>query len=126
MGLKLKRAYEPAATSDGARYLVDRLWPRGLSKHRARIDGWLQDLAPSMTLRVWFSHRPERWREFKRRYRVELRARAAELDQLAKKARRHSVTLVYAARNQRISHAIVLREQILRRLHPTQSKQRPR
>ena len=72
--LQLKRAYEPAAPTDGRRILVDRLWPRGLSKKRVAIDDWMKDLAPSTELRRWFAHDPKKWREFRRRYTRELRA----------------------------------------------------
>lgn len=112
MGLGLKRAYEEPAASDGARYLVDRLWPRGVSKSEARLEGWLSDLAPSDGLRQWYHQDPERWGEFKRRYKLELTARdkQEELDRLAREAAGGQVTLVYAAKDTERNNAQVLRE----------------
>ncbi len=113
MSVVLKRAYEPAARSDGQRILVDRLWPRGLSKDKARLDLWLKDIAPSTGLRQWFGHDPEKWPEFRKRYRAELRGNPA-LPGLRAMARRGQVTLVYAARDREHNEAIVLK-QILER-----------
>jgi uncharacterized protein YeaO (DUF488 family) len=112
MGLGLKRAYQEPSASDGARYLVDRLWPRGVSKNEARLDGWLSELAPSDGLREWYHHDPERWGEFKRRYKLELTARdkQEELDRLAREAAGGQVTLVYAAKDTERNNAQVLRE----------------
>jgi uncharacterized protein YeaO (DUF488 family) len=110
---QIKRAYEPAASADGFRVLVDRLWPRGLSKEDAAIDEWLKDIAPSAELRKWFGHDPKRWVEFKARYRQELRSaeRSAALARLRDAARtRGSVTLLFAARDMRHNHAAVLLE----------------
>ena len=110
---QLKRAYEPAASADGFRVLVDRLWPRGLSKETAAIDEWLKDIAPSAELRRWFGHDPKRWAEFKARYREELRSpeRAAALEHLREAARgRKSVTLLSAVRDVTHSHASMLLE----------------
>ena len=112
----LKRAYEPSEQTDGYRVLVDRLWPRGLRKDSARLDAWLKLIAPSDDLRRWFGHDPNRWSQFRLRYRRELRSPAAKtliLD-LAKRARRGRVTLVYAARDEVHNGAIVLRELIER------------
>jgi len=113
-GFEIKRVYEDAADSDGFRVLVDRLWPRGLSKQRAALDEWLADIAPSTALRKWFHHDPARWEEFGRRYRAELRGHAAQLQALRRRARGQRVTLLYGARDVRINHARVLRE-VLRR-----------
>lgn len=107
---RLKRAYEPAAGDDGERLLVDRLWPRGLSRERAALDGWLKDLAPSDPLRRWFAHDPARWEEFRRRYRDELRAHDDTLRQLARRGRRKRVTLVFGARDADHNNAVVLGE----------------
>ena len=85
--LRLKRAYEPAESTDGARILVDRLWPRGVSKAKAALDDWIKEVAPSTELRKWFGHDPARWAEFQRRYRAELRAQSATLDHLRDLAR---------------------------------------
>lgn len=112
MSVKLKRAYEAPAAGDGQRILVDRLWPRGISKVAAKLDGWLKDVAPSTELRKWFGHAPDRWPEFKRRYRAELEGSAA-LAELVALARQGDVTLVYGARDQQHNEAVVL-EEILR------------
>ncbi len=103
--LALKRAYEPPAKSDGSRILVDRLWPRGLSKERAALDGWMKDVAPSTSLRKWFGHKPERFKDFAKRYRAELKGNPA-LEEL--RALKGKVTLIYGARDPKINHAIVL------------------
>jgi uncharacterized protein YeaO (DUF488 family) len=111
--LQIKRAYEPAASEDGFRVLVDRLWPRGLSKEAAAVDEWLKDIAPSAELRKWFGHDPERWAAFRARYREELRSpkRSAALARLRHAARtRGSVTLLFAARDTTHNHASVLLE----------------
>ena len=101
----IKRAYDPAAASDGTRILVDRLWPRGLSKNKAALDGWNKQVAPSTALRQWFGHRPERFQEFAKRYRAELKGNPA-VDEL--RALKGKVTLVYGARDPAINHAVVL------------------
>jgi uncharacterized protein YeaO (DUF488 family) len=111
--IRIKRIYETAAAADGLRLLVDRLWPRGISKARARLDGWPKELAPSTALRAWFHHAPGRWAEFERRYRAELRLQAAALAQLRAEASRR-VTLLYSARDARLNHAQVLRAVLLR------------
>ncbi len=115
--IRLKRAREPAARGDGYRVLVDRLWPRGLRKADAHIDAWLKDVAPSHELRRWFGHDPDRFDEFRERYQRELRvepARAA-LAELARRAARGTVTLVYAARDEQHNNAVVLAQQLRRR-----------
>jgi len=114
MDIALKRAYEPAAESDGYRVLVDRLWPRGVSKERARIDEWARDLAPSTELRAWFGHDPGRFDEFCRRYMLELEGRTERLRDLRRIARQSRLTLVYAARDREHNDAIVL-ARVLRR-----------
>jgi uncharacterized protein YeaO (DUF488 family) len=114
--VQIKRAYEPPAPEDGVRVLVDRLWPRGLSKGAAAVDEWLKDIAPSAELRKWFGHDPERWAEFKARYRAELTSakRSAALERLREAARtRGSVTLLFAARDEAHNHASVLREVLM-------------
>ncbi|HEY3916150.1 MAG TPA: DUF488 family protein [Stellaceae bacterium] len=112
--IELKRAYLPPAPSDGVRVLVDRLWPRGVSKADAAIDQWVKDLAPSTELRRWFGHDPERWSEFRRRYHAELGDKAAQLDELRGLARKGTVTLVFAAREEERNDAVVLRDVLLR------------
>lgn len=108
--IHLKRVYEPKTDDDGLRVLVDRLWPRGVKKQDAEIDLWLKDIAPSPELRRWFDHDPVRWPEFKRRYRAELRGNGAALDELREKARRQTVTLLYAAKDMEHNNAVVLRD----------------
>ena len=113
--LRLKRAYEPASEDDGVRILVDRLWPRGVSKAKAALDDWMKDVAPSSELREWFGHDPTRWTGFQRRYRTELAQHAAELDRIRALARKRTVTLVYGARDQAHNEAVVLRQVLLGR-----------
>ncbi len=108
--IAVKRAYEPPAPQDGLRVLVERLWPRGLSKQRAKIDLWLKDIAPSTELRQWFAHDPTRWEEFQRRYRAELREKRDLIKLLRKPSREGRVTLVYAARDEARNNAVVLKE----------------
>jgi len=107
--LQLKRAYEPAEPADGTRILVDRLWPRGVSKEEAALDDWMKDIAPSTELREWFGHDPAKWPEFERRYRAELAQHGAELQHIRDLAKSHKVTLVYSARDEQHNDAIVLR-----------------
>lgn len=109
MGISLKRAYEPPSESDGTRILVDRLWPRGVAKAKARIDLWLKDVAPSTELRKWFGHDPDRWADFQKKYRAELKGSAA-LAELRKLARQGHVTLVYSARDELHNDAVVLKK----------------
>ena len=106
--LRIKRVYEPQTRSDGRRILVDRLWPRGLSKKKAAVDEWMKDIAPSAELRRWFGHDPRRWPEFKRRYRHELRAHGDLLRDITARASRGPVTLVYGARDEAHNDAVVL------------------
>lgn len=110
----VKRIYDKAEMHDGYRALIDRLWPRGLSRQRAALDTWLVELAPSHELRTWFHHDPKRWREFARRYRAELRAQAEALDALRRRAELMRVTLLTATREPRINHATVLRALLLK------------
>jgi uncharacterized protein YeaO (DUF488 family) len=114
MDIRLKRAYEPDSPSDGYRVLVDRLWPRGLSRRRARLDEWDRELAPSSGLRRWFGHEPGRFEEFRRRYMDELRGQRLRLSELRRRAREGTLTLVYAAKDVEHNDAVVLAE-VLRR-----------
>jgi uncharacterized protein YeaO (DUF488 family) len=114
--IRLKRAYDPAAASDGRRVLVERLWPRGMSKARLRLDEWAKDAAPSPALRRWFGHDPERWPEFRRRYAAELRAHPAAWQSLLAAARRGRVTFIYAAHDVAHNGAIALKVFLDRRL----------
>lgn len=111
--VRLKRAYEPADAHDGMRILIDRLWPRGLSKQTAALDLWLKEVAPSTELRKWFGHDPARWPEFQRRYAEELRQQPAPLAQLRELARKGKVTLVYSAHDEEHNDAVVLQRLLL-------------
>ncbi|WP_045836414.1 DUF488 domain-containing protein [Hyphomicrobium sp. 99] len=113
--LRLKRAYEPAATDDGVRILVDRLWPRGVSKEKAALDEWEKDIAPSTELRQWFGHDPARWPEFKRRYRDELRQHTDILKRIRALTKTHTVTLVYSAHDEEHNDAVVLKDVLLKK-----------
>jgi uncharacterized protein YeaO (DUF488 family) len=112
--VRLKRAYEPPAPDDGARILIDRLWPRGVSKAGAAVDQWLKDIAPSTELRKWFAHDPAKWQEFRRRYAEEVRRQPDLLDQLRSLARKGTLTLVYSAHDEAHNDAVVLRELLLK------------
>jgi uncharacterized protein YeaO (DUF488 family) len=111
----LKRVYAPAEPSDGRRVLVDRLWPRGLSKTAAAVDEWLRDVAPSPALRRWWDHDPDRFDEFAARYRAEL-AGGPALELLLEQVRRGRVTLLFAARDEHVNHAVVLADVLRERL----------
>jgi uncharacterized protein YeaO (DUF488 family) len=106
--IPIKRAYEPVSPQDGQRVLVDRLWPRGLSKERAAIDLWLKEIAPSTALRQWFGHEPERWGEFQRRYHAELDANGEVVGQLREAMRAGKTTLIYGAKDEAHNDAVVL------------------
>jgi len=108
--IQIKRVYEQPAPTDGYRVLVDRIWPRGLSKEQAALDQWARDLAPSTALRKWFAHDPARWQEFQKRYRAELADRTHELDELLRRARKGRLTLVYGARDTSHNQAQVLKQ----------------
>ncbi len=109
--VKIKRIYETADGHDGFRVLVDRLWPRGVSKERAQVDQWCKDIAPSTQLRKWFNHDPERFEEFAHRYTEELDANREAVDMLtALFAKYSTVTLLYAAKDPKVNHALVLKE----------------
>jgi uncharacterized protein YeaO (DUF488 family) len=111
----VKRAYEPAAPEDGRRVLVDRLWPRGLSKDKAAIDLWLKEIAPSTALRQWFGHDPARWDEFQHRYRAELDANGEAVAQLSDVIRAGKATLIYGAKDEAHNDAVVLAEYLFER-----------
>jgi uncharacterized protein YeaO (DUF488 family) len=108
--VRLKRAYEPAARGDGTRILIDRLWPRGVTKKAAAIDEWMKDISPSTALRQWFGHEPSRWQEFRRRYVREVRDNPDQLRRLRALAKQGPVTLVFSARDELHNDAVVLRE----------------
>jgi uncharacterized protein YeaO (DUF488 family) len=110
MRIALKRAYETPSRADGCRILVERLWPRGLSKQDAKIDLWPKEAAPSTELRKWFNHEHPKWPEFKRRYFKELRAREEALQPILERARAGRVTFVFASRESRFNNAVALKE----------------
>jgi len=112
--IKLKRAYEKPSPSDGERILVERLWPRGVTKARAAVDLWLKEIAPSPQLRTWFAHDPAKWKRFEQRYWKELQAKQQALDVLRRKARRGPLTFVYAARDEQHNGAVALKEYLER------------
>ena len=113
--IRVKRVYDEPAPGDGLRVLVDRLWPRGLSKERAKVDLWAKDVAPSHELRRWFHHDPTRWSEFEKRYRSELKDRKEALGVLREKSREGPLTLLYGARDPDRNQAVVLRDLLERR-----------
>ena len=116
MNVRMKRVYEPAKRSDGYRVLIDRLWPRGVSRERAALDAWDPELAPSTELRTWFGHDPSRFEEFRRRYVDELRGQRPRLTELRRRAHDGTLTLVFSARDTEHNDAIVLSEVVRRGL----------
>lgn len=112
--IRIKRAYEPRARGDGRRFLIERLWPRGMRKEALDLDAWLKDVAPSTSLRKWFGHRADRWNEFQRRYRRELSVRRDAWAPILAASRRGTVTLVYSAHDREHNGAIVLRDFLMR------------
>ena len=113
--IRIKRTYEPATRQDGQRFLIERLWPRGMKKEALAMDGWLKDVAPSTELRQWFGHRPERWEEFRRRYKKELSVNADAWKPLLEAGRKGTVTLLYSAHDTEHNGAIVMRDFLLAR-----------
>lgn len=111
--IKLKRVYENPSPKDGFRVLVERLWPRGLTKERAAVDLWLKDVAPSPELRKWFGHDPTRWEQFQKRYRQELREKKDAVQLLKQKGKEGTLTLVYAARDEEHNGALALKKLLL-------------
>lgn len=108
--IKVKRAYVKPTRDDGERILVERLWPRGLTKEQAKLDLWLKDIAPSTELRKWFGHDPDKWLEFRQRYRKELRQKTDLIELLKSKAKEGTITLIYAARDEAHNSALVLQQ----------------
>lgn len=121
MDIRLKRAHEPVDPADGFRVLIDRLWPRGVSRQRAQLDAWEKELAPSTGLRQWFGHEPKRFEEFRRRYVEELRDQRPRLTSLRRRAREGTLTLVYSAHDIDHNDAVVLAD-VLRRGLPRTGK----
>jgi uncharacterized protein YeaO (DUF488 family) len=116
MPVQIKRVYEPASSTDGYRVLIDRLWPRGVSRQSAKLDEWMKELAPSTELRHWFGHEPARFEEFRRRYIAELRDERPRLTALRRRARDGRLTLVYSAHDTEHNDAVVLAEILSRGL----------
>ena len=110
MKIKLKRVYDDSGAAEGYRVLVDRVWPRGISKESLRLDEWLRDLAPSTKLRKWFGHDPSRWESFRRQYLDELQAKQVELKRLQTIAKRGPLILLYGAKDEEHNQAVVIRE----------------
>lgn len=108
--IQIKRIYEPVEAKDGFRILIDRLWPRGIKKENAHIDGWIKSVAPSTELRKWFAHDPAKWESFKKKYKVELKKTSALDELIAYIKKNKKVTLLYAARDEQHNHAVVLQE----------------
>jgi len=127
MIVKTKRAYDPPSPDDGRRVLVDRVWPRGVSRDRLEIDAWLRDLAPSTELRQWFSHESTRWAEFSKRFKQELQSpdQEARLDELLASPPKGTLTLVYGARDREHNQAVVLREILQERAARASAGQAP-
>lgn len=116
--LQIKRVYDPPQKADGYRVLVDRIWPRGLSKDAAQIDLWMKDIAPSTELRKWFNHDPARWKTFQEKYRAELRQMSEKLDELKARAQKERITLVYGAKDTEHNQAVVLQDVLNKRSTP--------
>jgi uncharacterized protein YeaO (DUF488 family) len=114
MMLRMKRAYDPPSEDDGFRILVDRIWPRGMSRDQIQIDLWLKDVAPSDELRRWFGHDPSRWDEFKERYHQELADKDDLIDQISEKVSSGDVTLVFGSKDEKLNNAVALKEYLLR------------
>jgi len=110
MNIKIKRAYEQPHKDDGLRILVDRLWPRGLTKEKASVDLWLKEIAPSTELRKWFAHDPDKWKSFRGRFETELGHNHALIKVLKEKAREGTITLIYGARDEKHNEALVLKQ----------------
>lgn len=106
--VSIKRVYVPPEKSDGFRVLIDRLWPRGLSKEKAKVDLWLKEIAPSTALRKWFNHEPEKWKQFEKKYREEIKNNPEALQVLKSKMKQGKLTLVYGAKEERFNDAVVL------------------
>lgn len=116
--IKLKRAYETVSPTDGTRLLVERLWPRGLSKDKLKLDGWIREVAPSTELRKWFGHDPAKWRQFRSRYFRELDARPESWRSLVSLSRRGTVTLIYSSHDEEHNNAVALREYLQSKTGP--------
>lgn len=114
--IKTKRIYDPPSAEDGFRILVDRLWPRGLSKEKAKVDLWLKEIAPSNQLRKWYGHAPEKWPEFKKRYFKEIECNKEGWDLIVKKAKEGIVTFLFSSKEEKLNNATALKELVGRNL----------
>jgi uncharacterized protein YeaO (DUF488 family) len=124
--LKLKRAYDPVSPEDGVRFLVERLWPRGLTKEKLRVDAWLKEAGPSTELRKWFSHDPDKWSQFRARYFRELDSAPEAWRPIMSAARRGTVTLIYSSHDEQHNNAVALREYLrMRRRGPSANAASP-
>jgi len=112
MEIKIKRAYEKPDSSDGYRILVDRLWPRGLTKERAQVDFWPKELAPSAELRLWYAHDPEKWADFRSHYFAELDEKPEMVNVLLQYVRKGTVTFIYSSKEEKLNNAVALKEYI--------------
>jgi uncharacterized protein YeaO (DUF488 family) len=110
--IKIKRIYDPPTEDDGFRILVDRLWPRGLTKEKANVDLWLKEIAPSDQLRKWYAHDPKKWAEFKKKYSKELDQKIDLIDQIVKKTKEGDLTLLFSSKEEKLNNAVALREYI--------------
>ena len=110
MEIKIKRVYEDPSAEDGRRILVDRLWPRGMTKEKAKIDIWLKEIAPSNELRIWYAHEKTRWDEFRKRYRDELDRKPEKIDLMLKEIGKNTITLVYSSTEKELNNAVALKE----------------
>jgi uncharacterized protein YeaO (DUF488 family) len=117
--IRVKRVYEPVEKSDGARFLVDHLWPRGLKKEAVRVERWIKTVSPSSELRSWFGHDPGKWKEFRRRYFAELNEQPGNWEALLEAARQKDITLVYSARDTEHNNAVALKSYLEKKLAPT-------
>lgn len=116
--IRVKRVYDTQEPSDGVRFLIDRIWPRGIKREALKIDGWLKDVAPGDSLRRWFGHDPEKWHEFRRRYFAELDGKPETWQPILKAARHGPVTLLFSAREERYNNAVALKEYVEDKLRP--------
>ena len=112
--IKIKRVYDPSAEEDGFRILVDRLWPRGLTKEKAKVDLWLKEIAPSNELRKWYSHDPKKWTEFRKRYFDDLGTKRELVNQIIQQMKEGDVTLLYSSKEEKLNNAVALKEYILK------------
>lgn len=117
--IQTKRVYQPAGPRDGTRYLVERLWPRGMKKEALKMEGWLKEVAPSDELRRWFNHDPAKWTEFQRRYSIELNQQRAAWEPIVQAAQRGTVTLLYSAHDEEYNNAVALKRYLERHLSIT-------